>query len=90
MKKLLLAFALSTASIVSAEVIQLSPMHEEDPHFIHYRCLMIDGSIHSIENVLEKLKCGEVDKDIAVSVIEEHVKSIKYNLGYPLHLENER
>lgn len=89
MKKILLAFALSTTSIISAEVSQLSPMQEEDPHFIHYRCLMIDGSIHSIEDVLEKLKYNEIDKDMAISAIEDYVKSIKFNLGYPLDLENE-
>lgn len=83
MKKLLLAFALSTTSLVNAEVLQLSPMHEEDPNFIHYRCLMIDGSIHTIESLLEQIKVDEMCKDVSIEMIEEQIKVIKFNLGHP-------
>lgn len=83
MRKLLLAFALSTASLVSAETLQLAPMHEEDPHFIHYRCLNIDGSIHTIESILEQIKSDEMYKDLFLEMVEDQIKIIKFNLGYP-------
>jgi len=83
MRKLLLALSLSTASFVSADNLNLNPMHEEDPHFIHYRCLMIDGSINTIESILEQIKSDETCKDVTLEMIDEQIKVIKFNLGHP-------
>lgn len=55
----------------------MTPLHEEDPHFIQYKVLQIDQSLTRIEKLLSNKDIGAKRKDR----IYRDIDMIRYNLG---------
>ena len=80
MKKYLISFLLGTSTLLCAST-QLSPLHEEDPHFIHYRALMIDGAVHEIDMIVNDLIEEGRLKDYEQRIFTRLLDTIRFNLG---------
>ena len=79
MRAVLCSLFIVLGSQIYADTVQLVPLHEEDAHFIHYRSLMIDGSVHRIEDILNE---SAIPEEVKEKILEE-IKLIQFNLGYP-------
>lgn len=80
MKKYLISFLLGTSTLLCAST-QLSPLHEEDPHFIHYRVLMIDGAVHEIDMIVNDLTEEGRLNDGEQKILSRLLDTIRFNLG---------
>lgn len=81
MKKYLISFLLGTSTLLCASSNQLSPLHEEDPHFIHYRALMIDGAVSEIDMIVNDLNKEGRLKDYEQRILTRLLDTIRFNLG---------
>lgn len=69
-------------SFISAEVIQLPPLCEDNPCFQQARCLIIENCVDEIERVT-RVAPAHIRQQI-----DWHILLIRFNLGYPID-ENE-
>jgi hypothetical protein len=78
--------ALTTLACLTApiekEVIQMTPLWEEDRHFIHYRCLVINAMLDNIESMID-----EIDLPNKYQILDS-VNIIRINMGVPKLLCN--
>ena len=81
MKKYLISFLLGTSTLLCASSTQLSPLQEEDPHFIHYRVLMIDGAVHEIDMIVNDLTEEGRLNDGEQKILSRLLDTIRFNLG---------
>jgi hypothetical protein len=53
----------------------LTPLWEEDKHFQWYRCLQIESSLHTLEELAEDME-GEMQEQV-----KHQIEIIKFNMG---------
>jgi len=68
-------------SLTSYPVAAPAPLHEETRNFMEYRCMMIESSLYSIEQIVMSLERHQETIDDVADEIRYHLMLIKFNLG---------
>jgi hypothetical protein len=86
MKRLIYLLCLGCLPLMAhlpEENMKLCPLHEEDAHFIEYRVLMIETSVHSMMNgYMDLYMEGKITQD-QLSIAYSAYCNILFNLGLP-------
>lgn len=60
MKKLIISFALISSAFLHSEI--KTPIWQEDPHFLHYRGLILEGSVGQLDKLLQEAKTNPTEE----------------------------
>lgn len=74
MKKLSICLLTFVSSFLHSDYVKLPNLWEEDPHFIHYRCLVMEQAILSIEKKSHEQGFHDL--------IHDEIFIIKYCIGF--------
>ena len=74
------------ASSLNSEVLQLSPLCEEEQHFLHYRMLHLETDILYLEMKIDSLK-EYFDSETFLD-LKLQVAKLKFQIGLPVNSED--
>jgi hypothetical protein len=59
------------------------PLWEEEPHFLYYRTLCIEGSVSTMSRLIQRAKDNPENVYDILDEIEVEVNNCKRSLGFP-------